>query len=324
MAETGQWAFPAELRPAHEELAFDLRPALDAVVMIHTEVPEDAFTAQILGTERLGSGALIRDDGLILTIGYVITEAESIWITAANGQVLQGHTLAYDFATGLGLVQALGRLDIPVLKRGSAARLRENSDVLVIGHGGIAHALSAQVVAKREFAGYWEYLLDEAIYTTPPHPEWAGAALLDVSGRLVGIGSLLVQEKSDEGTAQGNMFVPIDVLEPVLTELTQHGRRLAPARPWLGVYATERDGHMIVSGIAPRGPAQRAGLRVGDVVVQVASENIDGLADAYRKIWSLGAAGVMVPLTIAREGVNAEVRIHSVDRADLLRKPKLQ
>jgi len=260
----------------------------------------------------------------VLTIGYVITEAESIWLTANNGQVVPGHVVAYDFESGFGLVQALERLDIPVLPRGSAKRLREHSDVVVVGHGGIAHALSATVVAKREFAGYWEYLLDEAVYTTPPHPEWAGAALLDVSGRLCGIGSLLVQEKTEDGTAQGNMFVPIDLLEGILDELTSHGRRSGPARPWLGVYATESDGRVVVSGVAPRGPAQRAGLRVGDMIVQVGGENIDGLGAVYRKAWALGPAGVTVPLTIAREGVNAEVRVASIDRGDLLRKPSLQ
>src|SRR3989442_14873985 len=191
----GEWAFPVEMRPRAEEWRFDLERALDCVVGLRAEVPDDAFTAQILGTLRAGSGVLIREDGLVLTIGYLITEASTIWLTTNKGAVAGGHPLAYDQATGFGLVQPLGRLGAHALERGTSASCRIGENVVVAGHGGRAHALQAAVFAKREFAGYWEYVLDEALFTAPAHPQWGGAALIGSDGKLLGIGSPLVQEK---------------------------------------------------------------------------------------------------------------------------------
>jgi S1-C subfamily serine protease len=231
MAEKGDWQFPAELRPRPEDWRFDLDGALDAVVQLRAEIPQDAFTAQILGTERLGNGVVIRDDGLVLTIGYLITEASTIWLTTNKGIVVPAFPLAYDQATGLGLVQPLGRLGLRPLARGSAASCRIGENVVIAGHGGRARALRATVFAKREFAGYWEYVLEEAIYTAPAHPQWGGAALIGSDGKLLAIGSLLVQEKVDAGMLQGNMLVPIDLLEPVLDDMLKLGRpQRAPRR----------------------------------------------------------------------------------------------
>src|SRR5207248_1699213 len=220
----GEWAFPLEMRPRAEEWRFDLEHALDSVVGLRAEIPEDAFTAQILGTLRAGSGVVIRDDGLILTIGYLITEASTIWITTNNGLVVGGFPLAYDQATGLGLVHPLARLGVKAIERGSTSALRVGENVVMAGHGGSVHSLKATVFAKREFAGYWEYVLDEALFTAPAHPQWGGAALIGAEGKLLGIGSLLVQEKIDAGTIQGNMIVPIDILAPVLDDMVKLGR----------------------------------------------------------------------------------------------------
>ena len=175
MAESSNWAFPRELRPKPEDVRFDLEAALDSVVLLRAEIPEDAFTASILGTERAGNGVVIREDGLVLTIGYLITEAQTIWLTTNSGTAVAGHPLAYDQATGFGLVQPLGRLGVPALQRGSAASYAAGDDVIVIGHGGRAHALTAKVIAKREFAGYWEYVLDEAL-CSPHLPTRSGPA----------------------------------------------------------------------------------------------------------------------------------------------------
>src|SRR3954469_23291518 len=191
----GDWAFPLEMRPRPEEWRFDLDSALDSVVGLRAEIPEDAFTAQILGTERIGNGVVIRDDGLILTIGYLITEASTIWLTTNKGNVVGGFPIAYDQGTGFGLVQPLGKLGVDAISRGSASTCRVGENVVLASHGGRAHALKATVFAKREFAGYWEYILEEAIYTAPAHPQWGGAALIGSTGDLLGIGSLLVQEK---------------------------------------------------------------------------------------------------------------------------------
>jgi S1-C subfamily serine protease len=321
--ESQNWAFPDELQPRPEEFGFDLDHALAAMVLVRTEIPEQAFTAGILGTERLGNGVVIRDDGLVLTIGYLISEASSIWLTTHSGAAVAATPLAYDQATGFGLVQPLGKLDANVLARGSSRQCTVGDDVVVAGHGGRAHALKAKLLAKREFAGYWEYLLDEALFTAPAHPQWGGAALISGEGRLLGIGSLLVQEKITDEADQGNMMVPIDLLEPILDDLLTTGRSRRPPRPWLGIYTTELSGQVVVAGVADGGPAERAGLQTGDVLLEVEGARIAGLADLFRRIWRLGVAGVEVPLTIAREGKGLHVAVRSIDRADLLWKPHL-
>src|SRR5437016_10086555 len=267
MAEQADWAFPLEMRPRPEDWRFDLDAALDSVVQLRAEIPEDAFTAPILGTERAGNGIVIREDGLVLTIGYLITEASTIWLTTNQGVGAGGYPLAYDQATGFGLVQPLGRLGARALERGTSASCRIGENVVVAGHGGAPHALKATVFAKREFAGYWEYVLDEAIFTAPAHPQWGGAALIGAEGKLLGIGSLLVQEKIDAGTIQGNMIVPIDILTPILEDMVKLGRPDRPPRPWLGMYATEAGARLVVAGLAPGGPAEKAGLKVGDAVL---------------------------------------------------------
>lgn len=325
MAESHNWAFPRNLQPSPEDVDFDLDAGLNSAVLLRAEIPEEAFTASILGTERAGYGVVIREDGLILTIGYLITEAASIWLTTNQGVVVAGHPLAIDQATGFGLVLPLGRLGAPAMERGSAATLDVGDDVIVIGQGGRAHALKARLVARREFAGSWEYLLDEALFAAPAHPQWGGTALVGADGRLLGIGSLLVQDRESLGgeAEQGNMFVPVDLLEPILDDLLKAGRRAGPPRPWLGLYAAEVQGQVVISGVADGGPAARAGMRAGDIVLELAGERVFGTADLFRKLWSLGPAGVAVPLTLARKGEQVRLLARSVDRNDLFAKPRL-
>ena len=319
----GDWAFPVEMRPRPEEWKFDLDAALDAVVGLRAEIPEDAFTAQILGTERAGSGVVIREDGLVLTIGYLITEASTIWLTTNKGTVSGGFPLAYDQTTGFGLVHPLGKLGVKPLERGTAASCRVGENVVMAGHGGRAHSLKATVFAKREFAGYWEYVLDEAIFTAPAHPQWGGAALIGADGKLLGIGSLLVQEKIDAGVLQGNMIVPIDILAPILDDMLKLGRPKRPPRPWLGIYVTEAGPRLVVAGLATGAPGEKAGLKVGDALVEVAGGKPDSLADLFRRIWACGNSGCEVRLKILRQATMKEVVLKSVDRADFLKKPHL-
>jgi S1-C subfamily serine protease len=320
----GEWAFPVEMRPRPEEWKFDLDAALDAVVGLRAEIPEDAFTAPLLGTERAGSGVVIREDGLVLTIGYLVTEASTIWLTTNKGVVMGGFPVAYDQTTGFGLVQPLGRLGgVRPLERGSIAACRIGENVVMAGHGGRAHSLKATVFAKREFAGYWEYVLDEALFTAPAHPQWGGAALIGADGRMLGIGSLLVQEKIDAGVLQGNMIVPIDLLAPILDDMLKLGRPDRPARPWLGVYVTEAGSRLVVAGLAPGGPAEKAGVRAGDIVLEVSGAKPASLADLFRRIWALGTSGAVVPLKLMRDTATREIAVRSADRADFLKKPHL-
>lgn len=320
MENLKNWAFPSDLRPRSEDVRFDLDTTLDSMVQLRAEVPEDAFTASILGTDRSGNGVVIQENGLVLTIGYLITEASSIWLTTNRGTVVAGDPVAYDPQTGFGLVQPLGQLAVPPMARGTIASCRVGDVVVVAGYGGRAHALKASVFAMREFAGYWEYVLDTALFTLPAHPQWGGAALISDHGRLLGIGSLLVEEKVDGETVQGNMTIPIDLLEPILEDMLRLGRPDRPPRPWLGMYTTEVGRHLVIAAVAERAPASLAGLQVGDIVVEVAGEHVSGLANLFRRIWRVGEAGAEVPLTIARKGEISRVVVRSADRNDFLRK----
>ncbi|ACL57176.1 S1C family serine protease [Methylobacterium nodulans] len=322
MASSGDWRIPAAVQPRPADYVYDLDRALSAVVSLSSRVPERAFTAEALGTERAGNGVLIDDDGLVLTIGYLITEAETVWLTTQEGRSVQGHVVGFDAATGFGLVQALGRLDLPALRLGRSGDVAVGDSVVVAGAGGRSHSVAARIVARQEFAGYWEYVLDDAIFTAPPHPHWGGAGLIGPAGDLLGIGSLQLQQGSGEARAI-NMMVPIDLLKPILADLTTQGRVARPARPWLGLYATEIDGSVVVMGLASRGPAAAADLRAGDTVLEVADAAVTDLASFFRRVWSLGEAGVAVPLTILRDGRTISVTVHSADRERFLVTPRL-
>ena len=219
-------------QPKPRDYAYDLEQTLNAVLSLRSEIPEDAYTASILGTEREGHGILIDDQGLVLTIGYLISEAVHVTLAAINGKVSQAQPIAYDYNSGFGLVRALEPLDVAPIEIGSSAAVAVGDRMVVGGHGGTGQSLVAKVVSKREFAGYWEYLLDEAIFTAPPHPNWGGAALIDEEGKLAAVGSLFVQDAvTGEQTMRGNMFVPIDMLVPILPELLAQGRTSTPAAP---------------------------------------------------------------------------------------------
>ena len=324
MSETTEWAIPEPAQPKAAECAFDRDQALSAGLSLRSEITDDAFTASILGTERAGNGVLIREDGLVLTIGYLITEAETIWLAANSGAAAPAHVVGYDQASGFGLVQALGRLGVPALDLGASTRCGVGDPVIIAGGGGIGHALNARVVSKREFAGYWEYVLDEALFTMPPHPSWGGAACIGADGRLAGIGSLFVQEARAEGIAsQGNMIVPVELLAPVLDDLLRFGRVDRPPRPWLGLYASEAEGTIFIAGLAEGGPAHRAGVHPGDIVLEVGGAPVSDLAGTFRSVWQLGPAGAEIPLMVLRDGSPREIRIPSADRSDFLKKPRL-
>jgi S1-C subfamily serine protease len=325
MHSPDEWQIPPRFQPDPSALSYNLADALNAIVSLRARVPADAFTAQTLGTERAGQGVVIRDDGLVVTIGYLITEANEVWLTTNEGRAVQGHVLAYDYTSGFGLVQAFAPLGVPTLAFGDSRRLAPGDAVVVGGCGGLSHSLAGQVVARQEFAGYWEYLIDDAIFTAPAHPNWGGAALIGPRGDLVGIGSLQLQHQTPgRQVVPLNMSVPIDLLKPILDDLLTLGRVNQPPRPWLGLYATEVEGAgVMVIGLAGDAPAQRAGLRAGDVVHAVAGETVTSLADFYRAIWALGPAGGDVPLSLEREGDMFDVSITSADRDRFIRPIRL-
>jgi S1-C subfamily serine protease len=325
MPSASEWKVPASVQPKPEDYGYDLDAALSAVVGIRAIIPGDAFTAETLGTERAGNGVLIRADGLVLTIGYLVTEAETIWLTLIDGRAVPGTVLAYDQATGFGLIQALARLDLPALRIGQSSAVSVGERVVVGGAGGRQKSVAARIVAKQEFAGYWEYVVDEAIFTAPSHPNWGGTALIGPAGDLLGIGSLQLERARERGSNEHlNMIVPIDDLKPILDDLMKFGRPNRPPRPWLGLYATEVESKIVVVGLATRGPAQAADIRTGDIILAVDGREVSELATMFRMVWSLGEAGVEVPLLIYRDGRTLDVTIKSSDRTKFLKGPSVQ
>jgi S1-C subfamily serine protease len=298
--------------------------ARDAVVSITAHVPEDAMSAGLLGTERVGHGARIRADGLIATIGYVVHEAENLWI-GNRSTVVPGFVVGYDFDSGLALVKPSLPLHGPTMRLGRADALTVGDAVTVVSSGGRESSTDARVVAKQEFAGRWEYVLDQAVFTAPPHESWSGASLVDQGGRLCGLGSLVIQGFESGGTTSTvNMFVPIELLTPIVDEICAYGRRSSPPRPWLGMLVHDDQSDLTVVGVYRNCPADKAGLRPGDVIVGIDDEPVAGLANMFRRVWSLGSAGVDVPINVLRNTERVELRVRSGDRVGFQRKGTLQ
>jgi S1-C subfamily serine protease len=294
---------------------------LAAIVGVNADVPATARTAGTLGTSRTGSGVVIDGNGLVLTIGYVILESGITDIVDAGGKTIPADIVAYDYESGFGLLRALQPLAVRPMELGDSAALAPLHQVLVVSRAdGNVEATPALVAGRREFAGYWEYLLADAIFTAPVHRSFAGAALIDREGRLVGIGSLFVGDAAGTDTpTPGNMFVPIDALKPILAELVAEGRRKQAARPWLGLFAEARPGGIRVASVAQEGPAERSGLKQGDLITGVAGQPVSDLGDFYRRLWALGPPGVDVPLSVKRSGDPLDITVQSADRYDWLR-----
>ena len=301
---------PADDDPIHT--------ALSAVVHIRAEIPPTARTARFLGTQREASGIVIDAEGLILTIGYIVLEAESVAVTSLDGRSVGATLIGNDYETGLSLLRTAQPLPVPPVPLGLSAELTEQTEVLVASYGALEAVRPALVTARREFTGYWEYLLEDAIFTAPPHPNFAGAALIGSRGHLLGIGSLFVGDALQGGSGEqrlpGNMFIPIDRLKPILPALLATGRTPKPPRPWLGLFTEEIGGHLFISGTIPEGPSAQAGLRPGDIIVGVGDRTVSDRAEFYRAVWAQGEAGVEIPLQILRESAIQTLPVRSLDR----------
>ena len=293
---------------------------LAAIVGVRARVPEDARTAQALGTQRVGSGIVIDSNGLIVTIGYLILEASHVQVMVAENKVLEAEILAYDHDTGFGLLRASEPIDVAPMQLGESAGLGEGDQLLVSGFGGRQAARPAVLVSRRDFAGYWEYLLENAIFTAPPYPLFGGAALVNGQGELVGVGSLMVADAyRGDPPLPGNVFLPVDQLKSVLGDLLTAGRSTAVSRPWLGVYLNEVDNLLIVERLAVDGPAAGAGMQPGDIILGVTGQPVTSMADFYRKLWAVGGPGDKIPLTVLKGAQMHEVSVTAGDRYKWLR-----
>ncbi len=293
---------------------------VSAVVRINTHINPEGRTVQGLGREREGSGILIDSDGLVLTIGYLMVEAYAAEVGANNGRTMPANVVGYDQESGFGLLRAIAPLKLKPMPLGKSAEIKEGDPVLIASFGGRGMVAGAYVVAKREFAGSWEYLLDEALFTAPPHPAWSGAALISREGKLMGVGSLIVGDAGGgSDKSPGNMFVPIDRLSPILGDLIATGRMVGPARPWLGINTDEMGGRLFVSRVTPASPAERAGIKRGDVIVSVKGEQPKSLADFYRKVWAQGSAGDTVALDVLQDSEVRRIKVKSMNRLDHLK-----
>jgi serine protease Do len=306
---------PSVVTPAIDPQAF-----FAAIVTVQARALPDARSAATLGTERAGTGVVIGKGGLILTIGYLIVEADDVKIIDDEGHVRPARVVGYDHSTGLGLIQPIAPFDVTPLNLGDSGKLAESDPVLIVNHGGRDEAMRAVVVSRRPFTGSWEYLLDQAIFTSPPAMNWSGAALIGTDGSLLGVGSLIVRDASESSPhLPGNMFVPIDALKPILADLIKTGRRAGPARPWLGLSADEIQGRLVVGRVSPEGPADLAGVQSGDIILAVGGEGVRSQAEFYRKVWGRGAAGSEIPLRVL-QGIDVrEIKVRSIDRMDYFR-----
>jgi S1-C subfamily serine protease len=299
----------------------DAEKFFGAIVKVQAKALPDARSSTTLGAEREGTGVVIGSDGLILTIGYLVVEADEVRISDDRGHTLPATVVGYDHASGLALVRSIAPLDASPLPLGDSSALAPSDPVLIVNYGGRSDVTLAYVVSRRQFTGNWEYLLDQAIFTSPPTLNWSGAALIDKDGSLLGVGSLILRDATESDPhLPGNMFVPIELLKPILGDLVRTGRRAGPARPWLGVSADEVQGRLLVTRVSPEGPAERAGVRIGDIILGVGEDAVHSQAEFYRKVWDRGNAGSEIPLRLLQESDVHEVKVRSIDRLDYFRR----
>jgi S1-C subfamily serine protease len=310
----GGWLVADHTQPAAAQ------DALQAVVEVDARIPPDARTAPSLGTDRAGSGIVIDASGLIVTIGYLILEASEIEIAGLGPEPIPASLVGYDHESGLGLIRADQPLEVAPIVLGDSDAIRRMQPLLAVSRVKALDAKGVYVVDRRDFAGYWEYLLENAIFTSPPHGEFGGAALLDREGRLMGVGSLFVPDAArEQGPVPGNMFIPINQLKPIMADLLANGRRSGPPRPWLGIYLEEHRNRVFVTRVAPDGPAEAAGLRENDLILGIDGRPVGGLAEFYRTLWRRGAAGIDVPLDVLQGMDQRRATVRSLDRYRYLR-----
>lgn len=314
------WAQPSEETSAESAL---LAKLLSSVVGVASRAGEDARSNATLGRNRVGSGVVIDEAGHILTIGYLVIESESIDIALSNGASYPARLVGYDHATGLAVLKSILPIKLSPVTIGDSTGLKDQELLIILPHLGLGPGSPAQLVSRRNFAGSWEYMLEKPIYTFPANPTWAGAPLLTERGELVGVGSLFVRDAISEGVySPGNLFVPIEVLKPILADLISRGRRSSRVNPWMGITPDDSSGWVGILRVSKDGPADRAGLRPGDFITAIDGKEIFTLKDLYQRAWGLGGAGTRIPMEVERMGRRFPLVVESIDRTDFFIQPR--
>jgi serine protease Do len=307
---------------AHADITKDdLERFYQSIVSINANIPSEAKTAASLGIKREGNGVAI-DEKHILTIGYIVIEAETIDIGLANGRRLPARLVAYDHTTGFGLIKSVIPLKMNPLPLGDSDNITSDETLLILPSADRGAGSVVTSVSRRPFTGWWEYFLKSPIYTVPANPLWAGAPIINKNGEVLGIGSLFVSEASPGIPSPGNMSVPVNLLKPILKDLITKGRRTSNVQPYLGVSADDSSDQIIVTRVSAGSPAFKAGIRPQDVIMTVNGYSVSKLRSFYERVWASGDAGVTVRLGVSREGVLQEFSVTTVDRLDYFFKPQ--
>ncbi|AHJ68247.1 S1C family serine protease [Granulibacter bethesdensis] len=315
-----QWQIPQNMQPHPSDYSFDLEAVLQGIVFLRCLGPDgfDPDGSDDQGAQRTGSGVAIEvgssQTKMVITMTYLVNDADAIWITTQDGQVTPGHIIALDHESGFALIRPADALACPAIQIGDSSSVASESGAILAASGGITHAMETRIIARQEFAGYWEYHIPDALLVTPPHPVWGGCALIGMDGRLLGIAAVVLQQ-GDVGAGQLdiNLIIPVSHLQAILPELLTHGRRLA-SRPWLGLLAAEQEAGILISDVVPHGPAEAAGLRQGDQIIAINGKEPGDLATLWRLLWQSGAPPVGVAITILRDGQTMHTQVQAIDR----------
>lgn len=318
-----QAASPRESMAADPKATLEaLQRATQAVVGVEAEAAEGARSAESLGRKRSGSGVVIDRDGTVLTIGYLILEAQNVELTTEDGKRVPARVAAYDLATGFGLVRPLVPLRIAPVPLGNSRELADGEPVMVATGGEDGDMGMTQLVSRRAFSGYWEYHIDTALFTSPPVGNHSGAPLFNGKGALVGVGSLFTMDALGLGQRlPGNMFVSVDLLKPILAKLQATGSTRASQRPWIGLTSSEQGGRVQVVRVNKDSPAESAGLKPGDVVLAVDDAKVATLEAFYKKLWDRAPSTSEVKLTVLQGADICTIVVKPVDRMTTLRRP---
>ena len=300
----------------------DILNIYKSVVKIDSIIPPEARTAQSLGTVRGGNGVVI-DDKHILTIGYIVVEAETITITLPDGKKFPGELIGYDHTTGFGILRTIIQSNLTPLKIGDSDQLTKEDFLYVLPYLTEGRPSAVKMVSRRSFAGWWEYFLDKPIYTYPANSSFAGSALINEYGEVLGIGSLYVGDAAATGiSSPGNMFVPINDLKPILDDLIENGRRTKDIKPYMGLTSSDNTGQVKITRVNDNGPAAKAGFSVNDTILAVNSEKINNIEDFYKVVWSFGGPGTKLQFDIERNQEKLNIELTTMDRNDFFVKPK--